>query len=662
MRATPTAVLADLYHDGCSRAVPLSVALPALYAEMQAGNRFSFTLTDSYRELLTLVREQQPAIVGLSLSVRNWRLSRLAARQVRALAPHTLLVAGGPGVWRFTDDAARFTAEQPDIDVAIYGYGELPFAELLARWQEEPGAFGRARRERLAADADWGLLPGGCLYLHRDTPADLAGLPSPYLAGKLDRFLTPDYWQIFETNRGCPNACGYCTYSVEKQVREFPLSRIYAECDYVRQRCPAGMWIIADANFGLLERDLAIAQRLRTQLEGSGITLVYTNSCMQVERMNRLSQILAPVSSHTRFAVQSFEPEVLRHINRWVPSAEKIDEAIAFHHEHHLPIKIDLILGLPGSTRAGQLESLRRAFRHGFDFIEWFELWLLRGTLADSADYHRRFSYQVRYRARMVYAGEYDGQRVIEYEENPVACTTFSEEDYHYLRLVNWVRWFGFNYRFLGVPFALLRAAGADPVAFIEALLAPPEGVLARMLTTFLAESRAEWFADIAAAEHFYAADAAYRGYLTLNPKYLARLLHADGVRAAFMQQLARALRATLPAAVTDAEIAQTVALCDALWLTAADLAALLRGEALAPRQVTLRGLPARAAADLYRLPAAATLIMTLVCGEQQAAAIRRELTDAGYAADAERALVRCILATYDPHLMHNLLQRAVRQ
>ena len=49
-----------------------------------------------------------------------------------------------------------------------------------------------------------------------------------------------------------------------KKLRKFPLERLFAEMEYVVEKNPnIPCWIFADANFGILERDVDIAKKIR---------------------------------------------------------------------------------------------------------------------------------------------------------------------------------------------------------------------------------------------------------------------------------------------------------------------------------------------------------------------------------------------------------------
>lgn len=87
---------------------------------------------------------------------------------------------------------------------------------------------------------------------------DINEIPSPYLTGLIDsrRYALT----VFETNRGCPYKCSFCTWGGPgQQVTRFALDRVMAELEWLAR---SGVYFIyiADANWGMLKRDIEISR------------------------------------------------------------------------------------------------------------------------------------------------------------------------------------------------------------------------------------------------------------------------------------------------------------------------------------------------------------------------------------------------------------------
>ena len=94
----------------------------------------------------------------------------------------------------------------------------------------------------------------------------------PYLAGYLDEFLAAGMVPLFETNRGCPFQCTFCAWgSASKDlVRRIDLDQALAEIAYVGERSDSANWIVCDANFGILPRDIELAKAIRAVRDARG--------------------------------------------------------------------------------------------------------------------------------------------------------------------------------------------------------------------------------------------------------------------------------------------------------------------------------------------------------------------------------------------------------
>ena len=84
----------------------------------------------------------------------------------------------------------------------------------------------------------------------------------------MDPFLTDtNLSPLIETNRGCPYACTFCNWgnATQEKINQFSLETVKEEVKYVCENTKnlTGFMYIADANFGILRRDLEIAKVIR---------------------------------------------------------------------------------------------------------------------------------------------------------------------------------------------------------------------------------------------------------------------------------------------------------------------------------------------------------------------------------------------------------------
>ncbi|HHT9158337.1 MAG TPA: B12-binding domain-containing radical SAM protein [Candidatus Brocadiaceae bacterium] len=197
-----------------------------------------------------------PQIAAFSTYTWNWEMSIEVSKKIKEKYPQCLIIFGGPQV---PDNMNGFFEKYPFIDITVHGEGEVTFAEIL---KEHIGNKQYATMKGLTFN---GRVKGVKPFERREVIEDINILPSPYLAGLFDEILNlPFSFQpIWETNRGCPYPCTYCDWgsSVVKKIRLFNMDRLYKEIQWFGGK-RVNFVYGADANFGILRRDVEIAKAL----------------------------------------------------------------------------------------------------------------------------------------------------------------------------------------------------------------------------------------------------------------------------------------------------------------------------------------------------------------------------------------------------------------
>lgn len=316
----------------------------------------SFFLIERPRDIVD--RMEDPAVLGLSCYVWNFRKQMKIARLAKERYPGLLVVAGGPHVPNDADvpnDAGGFLERHPYLDLLVHGEGEITFRNLL--------------RENLEPEPDWTRVPG--ISFMRDgrlvhtgpgdkLPRDIP-LKSPYTEGLMDtaielcrqkelRFYAP-----WETNRGCPFSCSFCDWgsATMSKVRRFDDRRIFQDVEFFgRERVPNVF--ICDANFGILPRDVEIAQRLVRAHETHGFPLQVRvnfakNSNDRVFEISR-GWAEADMLMGTTLSMQSTNLDVLEAIDRKNIGIDRYTELKERYAREGIHTYTELILGLPLET------------------------------------------------------------------------------------------------------------------------------------------------------------------------------------------------------------------------------------------------------------------------------------------------------------------------
>jgi hypothetical protein len=287
-------------------------------------------------------------------SDENLRLSAL----VKQINPHNVTVHGGPNTPKYGPDVEQFFLDHQHVDIAVHGEGEQTFAEAL---DAIAGHIGDGPPDLAPLDAVPGLS-----YRHRgavvstgsrDRIADLNLVPSPLLTGLFDGFIPagPLGGVALETNRGCPYGCTFCDWgsATLSRIRKFDLDRVFAELEWCakNQIMTVG---IADANFGIFERDVEIAEKIAELKTTFGYPRTIGNNYAKntVKHLSKIIEIFtaAGIVAEGKMSMQTFDPETLLTIRRKNIKVEKYDDLAVEFRRNQLPLSVDLMLGLPGST------------------------------------------------------------------------------------------------------------------------------------------------------------------------------------------------------------------------------------------------------------------------------------------------------------------------
>ncbi|NLF30224.1 MAG: radical SAM protein [Planctomycetes bacterium] len=446
--------------------------------------------------------------------VWNEALSLLACRTARSLKPGALTIMGGPNISVDADSRIELLRRHRDVCVYVLGEGDLAAPRIVRQWLQD----GCSTEKLLERDL------GGCVQRRPDGsvtgdawPArlqDIDAIPSPWLTGVMDPFFDDRLSPIIETNRGCPFTCAFCCQgSSPRGVAYFSLDRVVAEIDYIARRVKThspriGTLRIADANFGMYERDLQIVDAIARAQRDCGwprfidATTGKNQPQRVIEASARLDGAMTPL-----LAVQSLAPEILRNVRRRNISLESYRQMQVALHERGMRSLSDLILGLPGESLRSHLDGLDTLLDAGTNQAHCFQAMLLKGSDLESREMRRRYSMDTRWRVLAKCFGQYDGQPVLDVEEIVVATSTLSFEDYLQARRVHLAFSIFWNDGLFQEPIELARRLGARPADLLAAMLAAAtaaDGPLKAMVQNFLDETTGELFPSAQACVDFY--------------------------------------------------------------------------------------------------------------------------------------------------------------
>lgn len=470
--------LGDLTHETItisSDTMPLNIGFLGAYLKKQFREEVDVQLFKSPKELIEKIKEQAPDVLGLGNYCWNFELSYFFCEFVKAQNPNALVVMGGANFPNLPQEQHQFLQQRPTIDFYIYQEGELSFCDLLGKFMQKGLDVAKTKQEPIQ----------GCLHLFPETQElingglhlrikDLSALPSPYLSGVMDKFFHTKLNPFIQTNRGCPFTCSFCHEGDRyySSVNFFPVDRIVEELDYIRSRLQGQTVLtIADSNFGMFRQDIEICKKIRAIQDHHG----YPKLIHVTTGKNRPDLILETIQTLEKgtirmtASVQSLDAAVLENIQRkniewqtYIDIQRKLHEM-----DSNYSSMSEVILALPGETKASHFETIRKLIEVGVDRILVYTLMMLYGTYLSSQAERKKYAYLTKYRIIPRSFGEFEGYHCIEVEEVGVANKDMSFEDYKDCRKMSLLLTLVYNNKNFKELFYYLKEKGRGIYPFL---------------------------------------------------------------------------------------------------------------------------------------------------------------------------------------------------
>ncbi|MBV2128121.1 B12-binding domain-containing radical SAM protein [Arsukibacterium indicum] len=280
-----------------------------------------------------------------------------------------LTIHGGPSTPDYPQACKDFMQRHRSVDISVHGEGEVAIAEIFETISKnDNGALGF---DEFALTNVTGISFRNALsqsIVHtagRTRMKEVDVIPSPYLSGYFDGYGGRVEAAIIETNRGCPYGCTFCDWgsATNQKVRKFDMERVRQEIDWIGQNNIKVMWI-ADANFGMYERDIDIARHIVAVKQQFGfpheVVVNYTkNSTLKLVEIIKIFTD-GGIISQGIISIQTTDEDTLDVINRKNIRTERYDELTQIFDDLKLPLSTDLMIGLPGITVAAFDNDLQR--------------------------------------------------------------------------------------------------------------------------------------------------------------------------------------------------------------------------------------------------------------------------------------------------------------
>ena len=330
-------------------------------------------------------------IVGFSLYSWNEQISLSIAKKLKALNKNVKIIFGGPQV---PNNAEKFLRINKFIDYVVHGEGEKVFLELVESFENN--------NTKDVSGISW--LDKFDIYQNNsefNRIKELSCIPSPYLSGIFDKLIEAypeNEWLIlWETNRGCPFKCTFCDWgsATASKVNKFDLERLKLEIDWFSKK-KIEFIFCCDANFGILKRDIEIAEYVAKKKISTGYPKVLSvqNTKNTTERAYQTQKILADagLNKGVTLSMQSLDPETLHNIKRDNISLKSYDTLQKLFTKNNVTTYSDLILALPGETFDSFTGGVSNLIQNGqHNRIQFNNLSILPNSEIGDLKYQKRF-------------------------------------------------------------------------------------------------------------------------------------------------------------------------------------------------------------------------------------------------------------------------------
>ncbi|RLW65838.1 MAG: radical SAM protein [gamma proteobacterium symbiont of Stewartia floridana] len=354
-------------HAGYSHS-SLALQSIAAYADTRGCEHrmqlFDALVNTSHQVLIERLVEYAPKILGFSTYLWNISASIRLTRLLKQLLPELRVVFGGPEAGARGVELLQRVAE---IDYVIEGEGEAAFTQLMNGILLEKGDFKAV---------------SGLVYREDDqiqqNPVQImpvSEIPPILSEGRFDSAKPLVYW---ETSRGCPFRCSFCSSATER-LRAFPMDRVEADLEVLEKLSNKTIKLL-DRSFHLGEkRTSTLLQRFADTPEGLRFHLELNPDRISEQAMSVFSESL-PGKFQFEIGLQTLNDQVLVNIDRRMDVAKSLENIRQLVEMRRHPVHLDLIVGLPGESVDLCGSSLDQTFRLYPDHLQLGILKLLPGT------------------------------------------------------------------------------------------------------------------------------------------------------------------------------------------------------------------------------------------------------------------------------------------
>jgi len=288
------------------------------------------------RENITRYIANNFDICGITTWIHSYPFLEEVTSKIKKQNPKCLIVVGGP----FFSSIPKLLMEHLPIDVGVIGEGEVTFIELLNHLYSNDGDLqnicGIAYNNR-------GKLNFTSVNLSQ---ANLNNFPNPKLDLWPDGFGRKKGTIFYETSRGCPYRCSFCSDTIKKYFAKSP-QKLASELEYIKLNYDISHFFFVDPCFNFTVDRVKVLCKV---FEGLGITWECMLRIAKAD-YDMFSLMHKAGCRKVWLGVESLSEESLEKSGKGIKKdiiEGKVKQAL----EAGLRVICWFILGLPGETEA----------------------------------------------------------------------------------------------------------------------------------------------------------------------------------------------------------------------------------------------------------------------------------------------------------------------
>lgn len=404
---------------------------------------FSIHVEDTVMEFMDDIVD--PDIILCTMYMWNRVRTNKITKAIKEKYPNCKIIVGGNEIPQNKDRFKEFAQENPQYDYYVWSEGEIALENIIRR---ELGMEHDATCFSYYDDSGL-VLQAQKKYLNHKEELNI---PSPCAMGIFDPIVEKykgkiELQGVLETNRGCPYSCTFCDWGLEEKLRKFSMERIKQEIDWMVDNVHEMM--IADANFGILKRDVEISKyiverkmRPEAVMHSTNVTYAKNNK----ERVLEIAEIMEKYDMNragASFSLQTLNPETNTAIKRDdIKTLSNMQWIVDNFSKRGLPYYNEIIMGLPLETKESYLNGVERLLDFNPFEIHMYKLALLENSEIGLADHSKK--YGMKWSKFVQGPSKYEDEEEITWLIYETA--TMSHDDMAYLRTIRdmvQVMWFG---------------------------------------------------------------------------------------------------------------------------------------------------------------------------------------------------------------------------